>query len=136
MVAHGLDSPLARDSVEHHDKLLTWIEDAVKGGPYSAGEAYSLADVAVIPYVLRLELLRLAGIWDGRPGVVGESPLPAVDGGGDLQAHDRNGLGTVQEPPVRAVGQGAGVACRGVTFKQPGVADSARWATMTLIRSA
>jgi glutathione S-transferase len=69
VVAHGLDSRFAKDAVEHHNKLLTWIEDAVKGGAYLAGEAYSLADVAVIPYVLRLELLRLAGMWDGRPGV-------------------------------------------------------------------
>jgi hypothetical protein len=33
-----------------------------------AGEAYSLADVGVTPYMLRLELLRLSGIWDRRPG--------------------------------------------------------------------
>jgi glutathione S-transferase len=65
VVAHGLDSRFAKDAVEHHEKLLTWIEDAVKGGPYLAGEAYSLADVAVIPYVLRLELLRLPGCGTG-----------------------------------------------------------------------
>ena len=41
----------------------------MKGGPYLAGDTYSLADVAVIPYILRLELLRLSRIWDGRPGV-------------------------------------------------------------------
>jgi glutathione S-transferase len=69
VVANGLDSPFAKDAVEHHEKLLTWIEDAVKDRPYLAGEAYSLADVGVTPYILRLELLRLSGMWDRRPGV-------------------------------------------------------------------
>jgi len=71
VVTHGLDSRFVKDAVEHHEKLLTWIEDAVRGGPYLAGDDYSLADVAVIPYILRLELLRLSRIWDGRPGVAG-----------------------------------------------------------------
>src|SRR5215831_3877354 len=69
VVAHGLDSRFVKEAVEHHEKLLTWIEDAVKGGPYLAGDQYSLADVAAIPYVLRLELLRLFGMWNGRFGV-------------------------------------------------------------------
>ena len=71
VVAHGLDSRFVRDAVEHHEKLLAWIADAVKGGTYLAGDHYSLADVAVTPYVLRLELLRLSGMWNGRPGVAG-----------------------------------------------------------------
>jgi glutathione S-transferase len=41
----------------------------MKGGPYLAGDTYSLADVAVIPYILRLELLQLPRMWDKRPGV-------------------------------------------------------------------
>jgi glutathione S-transferase len=69
VVTYGLDSRFVREAVEHHEKLLTWIEDAVKVGPYLAGDHYSLADVAVIPYVLRLELLSLSGMWNRRPGV-------------------------------------------------------------------
>jgi glutathione S-transferase len=58
----------------HADQLLflqhsARIDDAIKGGPYLAGDTYSLADVAVIPYILRLELLRLSQMWDRRPGV-------------------------------------------------------------------
>jgi glutathione S-transferase len=41
----------------------------MKDGPYLAGDTHSLADVAVIPYILRLELLQLSRMWDRRPGV-------------------------------------------------------------------
>jgi glutathione S-transferase len=69
VVAYGLDSAFVKEAVEHHEKLLSWIEDATKAGPYLAGDSYSLADIAVIPYMLRLELLRLSPMWDRRAGV-------------------------------------------------------------------
>ena len=69
VVAHGLDSRFVKEAVEHHEKLLTWIDDAMKDDPYLVGNTYSLADVAVIPYILRLELLQLSRMWDKRPGV-------------------------------------------------------------------
>jgi glutathione S-transferase len=69
VVAHGLDSGFVKEAVEHHEKLLTSIEDAVHAAPYLAGDAYSLADIAIIPYILRLELLGLSRMWDGHPGV-------------------------------------------------------------------
>jgi glutathione S-transferase len=69
VVAHGLDSRFVKDAVEHHEKLLSWIEDSINAGPYLAGDSYSLADVAVIPYILRLELLGLSRMWDKRAGV-------------------------------------------------------------------
>ena len=69
VVAHGLDSAFVREAVEYHDKLLHWIDDSMKSGPFLAGDAYSLADAATIPYVLRLELLKMAKLWDRYPGV-------------------------------------------------------------------
>jgi glutathione S-transferase len=69
VVANGLDSVFVKDALEQHDKLLAWIDEATKAGPYLADEAYSLADAATIPYILRLELLRLSRLWDKRPGV-------------------------------------------------------------------
>ncbi len=69
VVAHGLDSGFVKEAVEHHKKLLTSIDDAVYTAPYLAGDAYSLADIAVVPYILRLELLGLSRMWDGCPGV-------------------------------------------------------------------
>jgi glutathione S-transferase len=69
VVANGLESVFVKEALEQHDKLLARIEEAAKIGPYLAGETYSLADVAAIPYILRLELLRLSRMWDKRPGV-------------------------------------------------------------------
>jgi glutathione S-transferase len=69
VVAHGLDSVFAEEAVEHHEKLLSWIDDAMKTGLYLVGDSYSLADIAVIPYILRLELLHLSRMWNKHPGV-------------------------------------------------------------------
>ena len=69
VVAKGLDSVFVKEALEQHEKLLVWIDESIKAGPYLAGEAYSLADAAVIPYILRLELLRMSRMWDRRPGV-------------------------------------------------------------------
>ena len=69
VVAHGLDSRFVVDALAYHEKLLNWMVESLKTGPYLAGDTYSLADVAVIPYILRLELVNLARMWDARPSV-------------------------------------------------------------------
>jgi glutathione S-transferase len=69
VVARGLDSRFVVDALAHHEKLLGWMVESLKTGPYLAGDAYSLADVAVTPYILRLELVNLAKMWERRPGV-------------------------------------------------------------------
>jgi glutathione S-transferase len=69
VTAHGLQSHYTVDAIEQHEKLLSWMEAGLKQGPYLAGSAYSLADIAVVPYILRLELLKLARMWEKRPGV-------------------------------------------------------------------
>ena len=69
VVAHGLDSEFMRESLETHEKLLHWIDDAMRSGSYLAGDTFSLADIGVIPYVLRLELIGLARLWDRYPAV-------------------------------------------------------------------
>ncbi|HXQ51510.1 MAG TPA: glutathione S-transferase family protein [Stellaceae bacterium] len=69
VVAHGLDSHFVVDALAHHEKLLSWMVESLKTGPYLVGDMYSLADVAVTPYILRLELVNLAKMWEARPGV-------------------------------------------------------------------
>jgi glutathione S-transferase len=65
----GLDAPLVVVAVRQHTKLLDRIESAMERGPYIAGSEYSLADIAATPYIFRLDMLRLARMWDQRPGV-------------------------------------------------------------------
>ena len=69
VVEHGLDSKYVQEALDDHKKLLRWIDDTIAVGPYLAGEMFSNADVAAIPYVLRLELLQLSRLWDSHPGV-------------------------------------------------------------------
>jgi glutathione S-transferase len=69
VVTHGLESKYVREALDDHEKLLSWIDDAMAVGSYLAGDTFSNADVAIIPYVLRLELLQLSRLWDRHPGV-------------------------------------------------------------------
>jgi glutathione S-transferase len=69
VIEHGLDSEFVADALAHHRKLLSWMADSLKNGPYLAGKSFSNADCAVIPYILRLELLKLGGMWNQYPSV-------------------------------------------------------------------
>jgi glutathione S-transferase len=69
VIEHGLDSEFVGEALSHHNKLLSWMADSLKGGKFLAGDSFSNADCAVIPYILRLELLKLSGLWDRHPAV-------------------------------------------------------------------
>src|SRR5262249_3859192 len=69
VVTHGLESVYVAEALAHHKRLLNRIDAAMQSEPYLAGDRYSLAEAAVIPYILRLELLRLTPLWDKLPGV-------------------------------------------------------------------
>jgi glutathione S-transferase len=69
VIEHGLDSEFVVEALAHHRKLISWMSDSLKQGPFLAGDAFSNADCAVIPYVLRLELLKLSGMWEQHPAV-------------------------------------------------------------------
>jgi glutathione S-transferase len=69
VIEHGLDSEFVADALAHHEKLLSWMADSLTAGPHLAGDAFSNAECAVIPYILRLELLKLAPMWDRYPAI-------------------------------------------------------------------
>ncbi|HYP37617.1 MAG TPA: glutathione binding-like protein [Stellaceae bacterium] len=86
------------------------VDDAIKVGLYLASDTYSLADVAVIPYILRLELLRLSPIWDGRRNVAAwweRVRQRSSTDTGDLQTDDGGGRRAVQESSARPMARGA-----------------------------
>ena len=56
---HGLESKFVREALDYHLKLLKAMDAALERGPWLAGAQFSLADAAVIPYILRLDLLKL-----------------------------------------------------------------------------
>jgi glutathione S-transferase len=69
VIEHGLDSEFVAEALAHHRKLLSWMAGSLNSGPYLAGESFSNADCAVVPYILRLELLKLSRMWDRYPSV-------------------------------------------------------------------
>ena len=65
---NGLDSRYVKDALGHHEKLLKTMEASLERHQWLAGD-FSLADAAVIPYILRLDLLKLKKVWEHLPRV-------------------------------------------------------------------
>ncbi|MBT3915471.1 MAG: glutathione S-transferase family protein [Rhodospirillaceae bacterium] len=66
----GVDSPYFQDAIKIMDKMVANAEASLEefGGPWLLGEDYSLADVVVTPYMLRLAHFSFDGMWqDNRP---------------------------------------------------------------------
>jgi glutathione S-transferase len=69
ILEQGFDAPFVKDAVLLHDRVLTDMDAALSASPWLAGDAFSLADIAMLPYVTRLDRLGLEGMWAGRPHV-------------------------------------------------------------------
>jgi len=69
VIEKGLESEYVVEAVGHFEKLIAWMAEDLKRSPYIAGASFSNADVAVIPYFLRLELCNLAGMWRQHPRI-------------------------------------------------------------------
>ena len=69
ILERGFEAPFVRDAVLLHDKMLGDMEKSLADGPWLAGGTLSLGDLAIIPYVTRLDRLGLDGMWAGRPRV-------------------------------------------------------------------
>ncbi|MEK7863408.1 MAG: glutathione S-transferase family protein [Chloroflexota bacterium] len=69
LYAHGLGAPFVPDAVKLHDKMLADMETSLAGSRWLASDEFSIADCAIVPYVLRLDRLGLAKLWDSRPRV-------------------------------------------------------------------
>jgi glutathione S-transferase len=62
----GLDAPGLDDTFRLYDGYLGKIEKALATRSWLAGETFSLADIAVTPYVNRLDMLGMASMWEGK----------------------------------------------------------------------
>jgi glutathione S-transferase len=63
------DAPFVKDAVQLHDKVLKEMESTLSSSTWLAGPAFTLADIAIIPYITRLDRLGLEGMWAARPHV-------------------------------------------------------------------
>jgi len=63
---YGFEAPGAEEKVKLYDTYLHKMEDALKGGnDWLVGTSFSIADVAMTPYVNRLSMMSMAGMWEG-----------------------------------------------------------------------
>ena len=62
-VMHGLRAPDVTGLLRTYDRMLADMDAALARGPWLLGEQYTLADIAMIPYVDRLARLRLEELW-------------------------------------------------------------------------
>lgn len=72
LIREGFEARFVRQAVGVHERALDEMNAALEksAGPYLLGAQYTLADVALVPYVERLRRLGLSGFWDkARPHV-------------------------------------------------------------------
>jgi len=65
----GLEASFVPEHVRLQDKILAEMEQTLFGRPWLAGEAFSIAECAMLPYLWRLERLNLAQMWADRPKI-------------------------------------------------------------------
>ena len=71
-IRHGFAAPGAAEKVKLYDTYLHKIENALRGrNDWLVGNAFSIADLALTPYVNRLAMMSMRGMWEGGrlPGV-------------------------------------------------------------------
>ncbi|MGA8614302.1 MAG: glutathione S-transferase C-terminal domain-containing protein, partial [Xanthobacteraceae bacterium] len=66
IVMQGLDAPGIGDTFRLYDGYLGKMEKVLATRPWLAGETFSLADIAVTPYVNRLDMLGMAPMWESK----------------------------------------------------------------------
>ena len=61
----GFNAVGAREKVELYDRYLHKMEDALEKTKWLASNDFTFADIAMAPYVMRLDMLSMQGIWEG-----------------------------------------------------------------------
>lgn len=65
----GIEASFVPGHFQLYDKVLGEMEKALADAPWLAGESFSLAECALLPYVWRLERLGLSAMWASRPNL-------------------------------------------------------------------
>lgn len=64
-IQQGLAAPGAAEKIQLYAAYLQQMENALRVNPWLAGEAFSMADIALAPYANRLSALAMEGMWSG-----------------------------------------------------------------------
>jgi len=62
---YGFEAPGAAEKVRLYDRYLQKMEEALSGGnDWLVGDKFSIADIAMTPYVNRLAMMSMRGMWE------------------------------------------------------------------------
>jgi glutathione S-transferase len=64
LVTLGLDTPRLGEQYRLYDSYLDKMEKTLAHQPWLAGDTFSLADIAMTPYVNRLDMLGWPQMWE------------------------------------------------------------------------
>ena len=65
IVRNGLDAAGASAKINLYDHYLQKMEEALADNDWLAGENFTFADIAMTPYVNRLKMRSMSGMWTG-----------------------------------------------------------------------
>jgi glutathione S-transferase len=110
-IESGLDSPLLPAAVKAFKRLFEEMDAALAESAWLAGETYSLADMALVVYVRRLESFMMAPLWqhlrhlDAWYRRIAARPAyeKAVVAWGDVTARERTEHGSAALPQLSAL---------------------------------
>ena len=71
LLSQGIEAPFVIEHLRLYDTVLADMESVLADRPWLAGDGFSLAECALLPYLWRLERLGLEGMWRHRPQVAG-----------------------------------------------------------------
>lgn len=71
-VRYGFEAPEGPSKVKLYDSYLHKMEKALEGNDWLVGNTFSVADISLTPYVNRLAMMSMRGMWEG-------GRLPNVD---------------------------------------------------------
>lgn len=64
----GIDAPSVAEALKRMDRLCGHMEQQLENGPWLVGEKFTLADIALAPYLTPMDMLGLGPIlWGHRP---------------------------------------------------------------------
>ncbi len=70
VIEHGVAAPEFVGAYQAHVKLFDLVDQTLSNQAFLVGEAFSLADAALLPYVLRVDHLSLTGLLEGRSNLL------------------------------------------------------------------
>jgi ganglioside-induced differentiation-associated protein 1 len=64
-IRYGFDAPGAAEKIKLYDTYLHKMEEALEGRDWLVGNRFSIADISLTPYVNRLAMMSMRGMWEG-----------------------------------------------------------------------